>query len=533
LSSDPAVLLERQPAGDRQPAGRAALAWLLAAHPRRLFGCLYALFFVMLLAWGIGSPLQQSPDEWAHLYRTAGIYHGQILISAPGAMDPVRGDPVRVPGWLVADREAARCFMHHAAVPVSCSHPQPAGQALVQTATPAARYPPFFYLAVGWPLLFSHGNTALYLMRVVDAAISAAFLALGMSAARRLGASMAATGVIVAVTPMVAWLSTMINPNGLEIAAAVALWPRLLLWVGSKDPRARRAGALGAAAAGSVMVLSRSVAIIWVCVAVVSVLPLVRLSWLRAEFRRRSSLLAVAMVVLAGLISLGWSALSRQTQLAPLRRPASTAIPHSLRHNVGLAYHLLDRWWYQVIGNFGWLDTQVSLRLIHLYELAGLLLLLAALLAAFRVSRLLVLLGAAIAAGLTVAVTLYLSASVANQLSIGFWQGRYSIPMGIGVPVLLGYAARAGAGWYRWLTAGLSLLVGAIVGLVAVKSFVTFFIRNSVGAHRPLDLHGGWQPPGGIVLWLVLLVVSLVGLAILAAAGPLVRDQPSNAGVAE
>jgi hypothetical protein len=124
---------------------------LARTHPVRCWTMLYGLFLAMLLAWGIGTPLQQAPDEWSHLFRAAGIYHGQLLISAHGAMDPLRGDPIRVPAALQADRVAAHCFMHRRTVPVTCSHPQRVANQLVTSTTPAARYPPFYYALVGWP----------------------------------------------------------------------------------------------------------------------------------------------------------------------------------------------------------------------------------------------------------------------------------------------------------------------------------------------------------------------------------------------
>lgn len=497
----------------------ADLAKTALAHPGRLFLTLFGLFFAMLLAWGLGTPLQQAPDEWAHLYRAASIYDGQILISAPGQMDPTLGDPVRVPGSLVADRNAAQCFMHRNLVPVSCSHPKPTSDALVLTSTPASRYPPFYYLLVGWPLLFGHGAAALYLMRVVAAAVSAVFLAWGMLSVFKLRAGLAATGMIVAVTPMVAWLATMINPNGLEIAAAVALWPQLLLWVTAKETRLRRAGALGAAAAAATMVLARSVSIIWVCVAVISMIPLMRLGWLRTQLRNRSTYFAVGGVVLAGVITLAWSAISRQTELGPRKSRGYHVHHDSLWHNVGLAYDQLPRWWHQAIGDFGWLDTPISDRAVLLYELVLVLLVGWALIRSVQTRGFSALAAAVIAAGFTLIVTLYLSASVMNKLSVEFWQGRYSLPMAVGVPLLLGYAAPITGRKSRWLTVGVSLLASAAISLIALRGFLGFFQRNSVGLHGALSLRGGWQPPGGIVLWLVILTLSLLGLAVVAVLG--------------
>lgn len=506
------------------------IAALAADRPRRCWLVLYGLFFALLLAWGIGTPLQQSPDEWSHLFRAAGIYNGQLLISSPGPMDPTLGDPIRVPASLNEDRIAARCFMHHNKVPVSCSHPRPTSDALVRGSTPAARYPPFYYGLVGWPMLFGHGHLVLYLMRVVAAALSAALLAWGMLSVLRLGTGLAATGLLVAVTPMVGWLSSMINPNGLEIAAAAALWPSLLLWFTATEDRLRRAGAIGAAVAAATMVLSRSVAIVWVSVALVSVLALPRASWLRAQLRDRLTYRAVGGVVLAGVVTLAWSVLSRQNQLAPLTKPHFHIGHASLARNLVAAYGQLGRWWHEAVGYFGWLDTPISSRLLHIYDLAWVLLIAAAVIATIRTRRFRAAGCALIAGALTVAVTVYLAASVTNELSISFWQGRYSLPMGIGVPVLLGFAAPTPRGRARRTVAAMSVVISAIGCVVMVTSFLTFFARNSVGVGHPLSLRGGWQPPGGIILWLLVMSASLLGLALVAVSAALGGRVPVQAG---
>jgi hypothetical protein len=277
-------------------------------------------------------------------------------------------------------------------------------------------------------------------------------------------------------------------------------------------------------------VLSRSVAIIWVCVALVSVLALQRPGWLRARLRDRLTYLAIGCVGAAGVVTLAWSVLSRQNQLAPITKPNFHIGHDSLAHNLGLAIGHLGRWWHEAVGYFGWLDTPISSRLLQAYDLAWVLLIAAAAIAAVWTRRFRAAGCAVIAAALTVAVTLYLAASVTNKLSIAFWQGRYSLPMGVGVPVLLGFAAPTPRGRARRTAVVVSLLVSAIVCVVMAKSFLTFFNRNSVGVLRPLSLSGGWQPPGGIVLWLLVMSASLLGLTLVAVSAALGVRVPVQVG---
>jgi hypothetical protein len=483
--------------------------------PIRGFAGLFALFFGLITAWAMATPIMQAPDEWAHLYRAESIVLGQVLVSRPGAIDPVRGDPVRIPEALVAREKASRCFQFLAKVAVSCARPPMDRQGLVDTSTPASRYPPVYYALVGWPLWFGVHGWTLYLMRIVAVALSAAFLASAGLAAVRLGGGLTATGVFVAVTPMAAWLSGMVNPNGLEIAAAVALWPNLLLWLLGKTPTLRRAGLIHSTVAASTMILTRTVAAAWVVVAVASVLVLLRREWIREQLANRRVRVAIGAVVGVLAASALWAQVSRATQVGPLTAYHFRQTHFTLAHNLGRAYDRLDILWHQAIAVFGWLDTPVSATVYHLFDAALALLIGSAAVGVFR-GRWRVGVAAVLAGALTAGVTIYLAASVANRLHIGFWQGRYSLPMGVGVPVLLGFAAGAWRGRGRLAAGAVAILAGVLASAVQLGGFLQFFHRNSVGVSKPLSLHGGWQPPLGIVPWLVLLVLSMGGLVLFA-----------------
>lgn len=487
-------------------------------RPRRCFGLLFALFFTMLLAWGMGTPLQSAPDEWSHLFRAAQVYDGQFVTPTHGPMNVQVGDRVRVPEWLVADRNAALCFYRHADVPVTCAKRTATKTRIVVSNSPASRYPPIYYAAVGWPLTFSHGDLALYLIRIVAGALSSIFLAWGLLTVLRLGVGLASAGFVLAVTPMVSWLSTMINPNGMEIAAAFTLWPGLVLWLRGRDQLERRAGAVAAGTAATVMLLSRSVSALWVIVAVVSVLPLLSSGWVKEQVRSRAALLAAAAVVIAGTLTLAWSTIAHQTQLT---RPG-IPLHHTLWENMLRTGPRLYKLWMQAIAYFGWLDTPLPQHYYLLFEFAAALLLVAALLGVFHGGARIAV-SSLIAAGLTFVVTVVMAAEQANVLGPNFWQGRYSLPMGIGVPILLGYAARGIAALERSIAAVVALLVGAAAGVLEVGGFKYFFHRNSVGTLHHGGLFTGWQPPGGIVVWLVLLAASTIGLTAVAVLATLSR----------
>ncbi len=69
------------------------------------------------------------------------------------------------------------------------------------------------------------GPGVVYLMRFLSVLMSATFIATALTALRRTTVPrVAAIGVLFAVTPMVLFVGSSVNPNGPEIAAAIAVW---------------------------------------------------------------------------------------------------------------------------------------------------------------------------------------------------------------------------------------------------------------------------------------------------------------------
>ncbi len=501
------------------------LVHLGRVRPGAAFSALFVLYLLLLGTWALATPLGQTPDEWAHVFRAGGVVDGQVMIAAPGPIDAHVGDPVRISRKLAERNIDTRCFRFRPTVAVSCAKPSNGSAEPVFVATTAGRYPPFYYALVGWPLRFGSGDTSLYGMRLITALLSALFLASGATAALRLRAGLAFTGFVVAVTPMVAYLAAMINPNGLEIAAASSLWANLLLWLESASPPGRRAGRIGAAVAASTMVLCRTISIVWVAVAVASTVVLVRRHWVRSELSGRRAVRPVAAVLIATIVSGVWALDSREFQIAPIVSPRPRP-NHSLWTSMTRAYHVLPHWLHEAIADLGWLDTPVSQATYRAYYAAIIVLAVAALLGASG-GRWREGLAALLAVTLTTMVTIYLAAANANSLKLSFWQGRYSLPMAVGIPILLGFAAGT---WRRasWLAGLFALAAVMSATVVQANSFLKFFRRNSVGVSRPLDLYGGWQPPLGVLPLTVVLIAAsglLGGLAVWRAAS---SEDPSG-----
>ena len=115
-----------------------------------------------------------------------------------------------------------RLHRHFRVVRVVLRPPPPPGRA---NGNVCRSLSPMYYAIVGLPSLIVTSTTGMYLMRTVSSLLGALFLALAIMSvfcwsSRRL----LQIGVLLAATPTAAYYASSVNPNGLEIMAAICLW---------------------------------------------------------------------------------------------------------------------------------------------------------------------------------------------------------------------------------------------------------------------------------------------------------------------
>ncbi|MDG6110067.1 DUF2142 domain-containing protein [Dactylosporangium aurantiacum] len=453
---------------------------------RRAFLIALVGFFLLGAAWALALPVNGTYDEKQHLVRAWAVWTGQWLphertvdasgidtnaFTGPRSLLPTDADCT----WI--DKPAYK--------PASClTFTSDRTEVLVPSA--AARYSPVYYALVGLPLRISPDTTGLVLARLLSAALSAALLAAAFALA---GPGLLRAAVVLAATPMAMNLDGSLNPNGMEISAAVLLYVALLRkhW-----PTAGIAAAL--------LLTIRDLGPFFAA-AVLAASLFVTGTWVRSKAFWLPFAGGAAFAVLWALIA------SRTDAVDPGRPIAATTSGAILRD---IADNRAEFWARQIIGQFGYGETTVSLGLIGLWYL-----LIAALVAPalwlgttrLRIAILAVGIGSAI---LLVALELYFAPKVGH-----FAHGRYVMPLGVGVVLLAGTADRYAAwltehGWLDRLTIG---LVAATVPL-DVYALARVQTRFQRGINEGLNPIGGtWQPPLGSVLPLL---ACLVGGALLA-----------------
>jgi hypothetical protein len=232
---------------------------------RRRWWVSFLLLLGLLGIWLLATPPLAAPDEPQHLAKAAAVVRGQFLgPSAEGPRTHVTlpagfGDLFGYPG----------CFAFHTRQPASCAPPvTDRGGPGVDLTTTAGRYPPVYYALVGLPTLVVEGLASDLAARVLSALLCAALLATALvwSAAAG-GPRLAPVAIALGFTPMVLFLSVVVNPSGLEVAAAAAAWAGLLRLVHT-DTAITRGLLVGAVAVMCALVVARPISVFWMALIV-------------------------------------------------------------------------------------------------------------------------------------------------------------------------------------------------------------------------------------------------------------------------
>ena len=456
------------------PQARAA-APVRSGWSWRTYWAALTVLSLLLGLWGLATPRFAVPDEPAHFLKAAAVVRGQLI----GL--PERPTRFGLPPAIADTRFQTGCFVFLPEVPADCPPGQGGsgtGPGDVVAYTAAGKYPPAYYALVGLPTLVWPDLRAVHAARGVSAALSAALLAAAVTAAAIGRHRVAGLAIGVAVTPMVLFVASGLNPSGPEIAAAAALWASgAALALGTGPPARPLVGTLGVSAV--VVALSRPISPFWV--ALIGVALLLLAGWRRVVelLRVRGVQVAVAAVVLACAAQATWILTSASLELYGAGR--RVPLLERLRTSAGLTDERLR----QLVGWFGWLDTPPPLA-VHLAWAA---VLLVVVVVAVRRSR-----PRAVAVAGLLAVGVLVVPVVLEARSISdvgyFWQGRYTLPLAVGVPLVLAAGSRASA---RRPLLALLLTVVAACHLVV---YVVALGRYTVGTGNGLGLvDEQWAPP--------------------------------------
>ena len=415
--------------------------------------CLQAL-------WALTNPIFASPDETAHIARAQSF--ASLDFSPPYTTD---GLPL----------EQVDCFRFFGNNPATCMDTSWLADG-TEVNVPTDGYPPLLHVLAGLPSTVTSGLTGVYVMRLWMALITAALLAWAGTFMLK-GGAWAFTGFLFAVTPMVMFVSSTVNPSGLTAGSASLLVAAWLSTIGvCRAPRstlvALTIGALG-------LIATRRDGVFWltalgaVALAHRGVSPHTWRSLVdRREMARwRAVAPTVAAIVVAAAFTVPWL-------WGFVQRQSSGA---------GSAWEgakTLRFYFDQIIGYFGWLDTPMASEAVAVVYMAigGLLFLgLSAANGPLRRSI--------IVAGLLMLVVPIVFAAV----RFPYFQGRYMLPLWAATAMLAGTAVQ------RSTSRNLGPeLLGGMWGVAHTWALMTNLKRYAVGSNgnwAQVFESDSWHPP--------------------------------------
>jgi len=443
----------------------------------------------------LGVPPNGGVDEQDHLVRAAATVRGDI--DGTGLTRP--DDPVRVYDVPIEFKGPINfCWARHPEQDASCM-----GFQYPPDERPFAYngyYPPTYFALVGWPSLLVHGFNAVRPIRLVSLMLSLALIVWSLVSVKRRWGESAALVLGSAITPMTLFLSATVNPQGLELSSALAVWVGATLLLDPSPGMAlRRSDRALLVVGGLTLVTTRPLGTVFWVVALV----VVALSWGMVNplrwVRRREIVGVTATAMLVAAI-LAW-------------RGTATIENGTYAHDVGIAEvagrAVVDAYRYllDAVGRIGWLEIPPPTPVVIIWTLLMAAGVWAILLRGSRARRWAL---AALAAAYFV-IQVGISWSQVNLNGLN-WQGRYGLPLLIGVPVLAvpivkaRVDARAGA---------------AVVASVGVGLFASFYMalrRWTVGTNGPIwyAFSARWVPP--LPAWMVV-ATAAVGALLVATAG--------------
>ncbi len=409
------------------------------ARDRRTWWCAFVLLAVAGGSWALSLPVLTGPDEAAHGIRAAAVARREFVGSAgrPFLWAENILVTVQVPEAYANASVVGSCFLGRVSGPTlpelldqpelprippppTCPEFEGGGRT-VPALTYEQRGQPLYYGVAGLPSLRWTGEGGVILGRLLGAVVCAAALASGLVSALRLARPrLAVVAVAVATTPAVLYLAGVVNSAGVENAFALSAWVSGLALVRGAAPDIDRRLVVRTAAALALLAMTRGFSPLYVLVIGAVLIAVARPGRVRALLARTDVRVGIAAVGVGGLASALW--LWHIDGRLPLPDRAGT----------GWATASGELWWFtrHAVAVFGSNDVVPPVAL-HIAWVAVALGVVAVGLRRARRRHVATLVGLLVFIEL-----LQVSAEGLSFPPTGFWwQGRYVLPLLLGVPL--------------------------------------------------------------------------------------------------
>jgi hypothetical protein len=301
---------------------------------------------------------------------------------------------------------------------------------------------------------------------------------------------------------MTMFLAGTVNPNSLEIAAAICLWASAMA-LALEDAGIDRRILARAGLAAFVLAQVRGLGALWLACIMVAVITIADSERRTTLLRNKGVILWISAVLASLAFGLWW--LEHFKEFSATASPNSFP-PTSYVERIHHAVVMVPALFVQMVGVLGWLDTPPPrLSVVAWLVPIGLIFVIGMRHGGRMARRVLVLLLGAV-------VFVPIVFQVLRQGSLGiFWQGRYSLPMMVGLTIVAGVVASTDAVPHRCISR-FRWWVGVALVLGESSLFLEGLKRYAVGLNAPTVrmFDGPWQPPLGAITVTILFVVSVV-----------------------
>jgi hypothetical protein len=282
---------------------RSVYAAIVSGVRRWPFVALFLGLVLQVAAWVLVIPPYSTYDEFDHVYRASGVWHGQFTA--------VKDPPPGYSGAVIADRDlvedgVSECMRLPYTGLGRCLPGSSERGGTVLVTSGAAYYNPLYYLLVSPASAIGSGAGTVMGMRVWSVSITLAVIAWAvflLSTWQRPRKTI--LGVALTASPMLTISMAVVAPNGLEMAAGILWWIALITITQRRIPPRGTWAAL--VLAGSLLTLLRSLGPFFLVVAL-AVMALWRGRELRELWRtnRRAMTVSVSVIGICLGLSVFW-----------------------------------------------------------------------------------------------------------------------------------------------------------------------------------------------------------------------------------
>jgi hypothetical protein len=481
----------------------------------------YILSFLSLVfLFGILSisfPMLSGPDEAAAVIHAAGAAHGQLTGKA--MPDPDRNyslsyspfELIKLPNSFIQVTSYANCFGLSGS-DASCAKfygkIKPGSSYVVSY---QGRYPPWYFAAIGSVSLFTSRTLMIYLMRFLSLILSALLVASAIQAIleRKRLRIFGLLGLVLAISPSFITLQAVIGPSATESAAGLCFWAASLRLLTDPFTSGKRQ-IMRVGLSLSIFVLSRPDSPLWAGISIIFILLGVAKKENIVYLIKQSYMkLWIAIGFVSTLVTLTWDKLEQATNV------------------LGYTYKPPFNWFsifhYTIDTSPTYLAQQVS---SYGEKLPGILVIVdAAVILSFVIITLLTSTFRAKFTILLFCIVIWLIPVVSSALvfpKAGFiWQGRYSLSVSIGLPILCSFligekqiSLRKFQLHYNTIKLQYPLVAFIIIGIVYFLSFFYINYQFMAGTTTPIlikyILDPPWQPPLTSLGFIVLCAISII-----------------------